>query len=180
MSEVRVTGIDSQTGGKVHQVISPEGYPINVTSVHQRIHSGYFFHVWDEVELGVGAQHWIMIYTNGNTPHVRYEGNGSGRGLIRLFEDAVLSGTSSGTFLTPHRKNRKIPRTPTTLFAHTPEITNSGTQISEVHFGNNVQVGGAFGDWEWILQSEKLYLLELESEVASNHIGLNIDFYEVA
>ena len=152
---------------------------INVTSVHQRIHAGYFFHVWDEADLGVGGQRWIMIYTDSNIAHIRYDGNASGRGIARLFEDAILSGTSSGTFLTSHRKNRQIPRTATTLFAHTPEITSSGTQISAVHFGNSVQVGGAFGDWEWVLKSETLYLLEIESEVASNHVGINIDFYEV-
>ena len=179
MSEVRLTGVDSQFGGKIHQILTPEGFPITVTSTHQRIHTGNFYHVWDGADLETGDKRWVMIYTDSKTCHFTYEGTGIGRGIARLFEDAILSGTSSGTFITPYNRNRIIPNVATTRFAHTPEITSSGTQISQQSFGFDKKGGGAFGDEETVLKSDTLYLLEFESEVNSNHVDIDIDFYEV-
>ena len=170
-----VYGLDNNKN-PVPITVNDTGFPVIITSVHDRIHSGVFYRADDSATLAlIGDKRHVYIQTTGIT-HFRLSVFGIARGKSVLYEAPTVS--ASGTGILSYNRNRNLSNTATTLLSHTPTITASGVAIATNHFGFDHKTGGSFTDNEWILASGVNYLIEVETEVNTNYTDISLDWYE--
>jgi len=146
---------------------------------HHEIHSGsHFFHFENNL-LGSGAVRDLLIITpdTARWAHFTHYHRSTGEANFALYENTVTS--ADGTALIGQNRNRNVVDASIVAISHTPTITDVGDLICVGHFGSGNNKGAeARSEAEIVLKQNTKYLLRINSEVNSNDITTNLDWYE--
>lgn len=152
-----------------------------VDTVHQMMHDGRFYTASVvNAALGAGANLDVLIRVAASTEaHLRIRAAAGADAALQLFEAPTNSAT--GSAVSVRNRNRKIPRSATTLVFSGPTITGTGTllQSSSIVGGVLLSPGGESDVFEeWILAPGD-YLVRLTNNGAGAvPASINLDFYE--
>lgn len=145
---------------------SPEECFVVMDINHWGIHGGFFYSMVKLITLGVDATYTMLIKTGSEDIHMKpliIESNEE-QILFKAYEDPTV--TVEGTTLPIFNRNRNMAdEASTTLFYHTPTVTDIGTLIDVVYASGGSGVPTfSFGsimtsNAEWFLKSDSYYYL---------------------
>lgn len=161
---------------------------IEVSHSHHEIHSGNSYTTEDNASGGAGTKATITFKTPAGTKLIHmiahYRSNVESHSTLG---EGVTITADTGTNKLPTAKNRSNVVASILIGTRTAAVnnitygatvTNFGTVLEIIHFGNGKQGGEFRGDDEWILKPDTIYALETESEAASSDVNIEMDWYE--
>ncbi len=156
-----------------------------IPSSHSHIHDGHRFFYSELITLASAGTRDILIATPDTTKWAHFTElsiAGNKETNVKVYEDTTTS--ADGTGLTEINRNRNSGTVNTTVLTHTPTVSDVGTLIFEVQFGEatgpaSSRAGGAGATrQEVILKQNTKYLIRITSAANDNDISNFFDWYE--
>lgn len=163
---------------------------VSMEHAHHEIHIGNMFHCEHNADGGVGTKATISFTTpdNGKWTHAVFSLRSNVEAHYTLGEGATITG-ASGSDYAPRNMNRNKPDIVSELISAGSAggagkvtlggtVTDFGTVLETLHFGNHKLGGEGRGQREWILKTNTTYACEIETEAASSDCSVEIHWYE--
>lgn len=159
-----------------------------VDHAHHKIHIGGAYTFETSAAGGAGIKATITFTTADSTEwvHAVIHTRSNVEAIYTLGESPTIS-ADTGTMAPAILRNRNLSNPSLlkgTLRANADSLTEGatvtdfGTILELIHFGNGKQGGETRSDDEWILKQNTTYAMEVESEAANSEIMIEIDWYE--
>lgn len=159
--------------------IDPQTYCLVVLeNEHHHIHEGLAWIVNGVATLNNGQVRDFTV-TTPNTDwliHLRAACSATNQGYMALYADPTIS--VAGQAYVPTIANQDEINVPMSTWTSSPTITNVGTQLLYLIFGDGTTAGGTDAQNEIVLKRNTTYLLRFASSVASTIVNWNTLFYE--
>ncbi len=148
---------------------------------HHELHAGNSFNYCRSKVLGNTSSVAIIITTPNTTKwaHLVNVVQGTQETNLKLFEDAIPSGGTSGAIVNRNRNSATVPTTTITSGAVVAG-GNEGNLLCEKQFGSSNRIGGlSRGISEFVLKQNTIYYLKVTNATASNNdVSYSINWYE--
>lgn len=164
------------------------GVSIGINYPHHEIHEGDAYTA-EVVATGGDGTKATITFTTPDTAkymHIIVHARSNVEAHYTLGEGPTI-GDGTGTNFTVYNRNRNSSNASGVLgtkavtacqMTEGATVSNFGTILEEIHFGNGKVGGESRGNDEWILKRNTTYAIECESEAASSDNMIEIDWYE--
>ncbi len=160
------------------------GVPVDIDLVHTRIHKGDHWVATHSVIVGTGTAASVLITAPVSTTaimHFVYSVVSSNAGIATFSEAPNASG---GTAIIAYNSSRDTSGSANAIITHSATWLSSGTILENFTLGG-ANAGTRVGDSgegrvEWVLGSEKLYLVYFVATNATTTVDINAYWYEVS
>lgn len=159
-----------------------------INNAHHEIHSGRAYTA-EVVATGGSGTKATITFTTPDTArwmHIIVHARSNVEAHYILGENPTITADTGTNFIVCNR-NRNSANVSGVIGTRIMEaenmtegatVTDYGTILKEIHFGNGKVGGEVRGDDEWILKQNTTYVLEVVSEAASSDNMIEIDWYE--
>ncbi len=166
--------------GNTVAIDEASGALVSIDFEHYEVHRGAMFTVLRVEDLGNAAVYDILAVTPNTTEwaHLTWEIEHELETLIQFYRGTTYS--DNGTIIPSFNRNGNSPNNATTLFYHSPTITNAGTLVGTIQQGAGKKAGGSDRQAdEFILKQDTAYLIRITNlTVNDNLVFIKLNWYE--
>lgn len=164
------------------------GQNIRISFPHHELHEGHAYTIEAQAAGGSGTKATLSFKTpdSEKVMHLLIHARANVEAHYTFGEAPTIT-ADTGTNSPPFNRNRNSANTSDVIGTRTATagqitkgatVSNFGTILKNVHFGNGKVGGERREDDEWLLKKNTLYAFEIESEAASSDINIEMEWYE--